>query len=515
MTIKKSKNIIIIAIVFFIILLNSTIFALINSINTKIINKIKINEIEISNLDINEAYNKVQLEIEKRISKNINLKYGEYETTISLKQLNIESNIIETVNNAYKIGRNKNIIKSNYQTIATYIFGKKIDLETKIDENELNKIIEDIATKLPGTVKQSSYSIEGNDLIIIPGIAGIELEKENLRESVIETINKQMRGIETETIELQVRMKDPEAIDIDNIQKEIYREAQDAYYDEEKSELHPHINGVDLKITKEEAKKELEQQKEEYTIPLKITIPKITTEKITTNSFINELSKYTTRYDESNINRTNNIKIATEKINGTIIMPGEIFSYNNIVGARTIKAGYKEAAVYINGKVVDGIGGGICQVSSTLYNAILNANLEPVSRRNHYFMTSYVPASQDATVSYGTIDFKFKNTRKYPIKVECTAKNGISQVRILGLKEETEYEVVIKSEITEVIPYTTKYIDTDTLDKGRENIVQKGLNGYKSEAYRVLKLNGKVVSKTLLSKDSYNPMERVVERGTR
>ena len=96
-------------------------------------------------------------------------------------------------------------------------------------------------------------------------------------------------------------------------------------------------------------------------------------------------------------------------------MPGETFSYNKTVGARTIKAGYKEAPVYMGGKVVDGIGGGICQVSSTLYNAILEANLEIVSRKNHYFITSYVSASRDATVSYGNIDFKWNrkpNTKR-------------------------------------------------------------------------------------------------------
>lgn len=511
----STKKVIIITSIFFLILLISTVFALINSLNAKIINRVQINGVNVSKLEINEAYTKVQEELQKQTNKNINLKYGEYETTISLKQINVTYDTIEAVNTAYKIGRDKNIIKSNYQTIFTYIFGKKINPEIQINEDELNKIIEDIATKIPGTVKQSSYSIEEDSLVIIPGVAGIELNKENLKNILVDAINKQVKGIEIGTVELQVNSKEPDPIDIEKIQKEIYKEAQNAYYDETKSELHAHVNGVDLEISIEEAKQIIQEQKEEYIIPLKITIPEITTDEVTNNSFIDELSKYTTRYDESNINRTNNIKIASEKINGTIVMPGETFSYNQVVGARTIKAGYKEAAVYVNGKVVDGIGGGICQVSSTLYNAVLNANLEIVSRRNHYFITSYVPASQDATVSYGTIDFKFKNTRTYPIKIECTAKNGISQVTIRGLKEETEYEVVIKSEITEVIPYTTKYIDTNTLEKGTENIVQKGTNGYKSEAYRILKLNGKVVSKTLLSKDSYNPMQRIIERGTK
>lgn len=280
--------------------------------------------------------------------------------------------------------------------------------------------------------------------------------------------------------------------------------------------MHKEINGIDLKISIEDAKKILAEEKEEYVIPLNITKPEITVEDLKYENFFPEqLSKYITRYDESNINRSTNIKIASEKIDGTILMPGETFSYNKTVGERTIKAGYKEAAVYMNGKVVDGIGGGICQVSSTLYNAVLEANLEIVSRRNHYFITSYVSASRDATVSYGTIDFMFKNTRTYPIKIECLSQNGICQIEIHGIKEDTEYEVIIEDKITEVIPYTTKYIETNTLEKGVENEIQKGVNGYKSEAYRILRLNGQVISKTLLSKDSYNPLQRIVEKGTK
>lgn len=97
--------------------------------------------------------------------------------------------------------------------------------------------------------------------------------------------------------------------------------------------------------------------------------------------------------------------------------------------------------------------GGICQVSSTLYNAVLEANLEIEARKNHHFITSYVPVSRDATVSYGTIDFKFKNTRSYPIKINCISQNGICEIIINGIKEEIEYEVVIEDKVTETIPY--------------------------------------------------------------
>lgn len=315
---------------------------------------------------------------------------------------------------------------------------------------------------------------------------------------------------------MPVETKNPDPIDIDRIYEEVCKQPQDAYYNEQERKLYKQIDGIEFAITKEEAKQSLQEPKEEYTIPLKIVKPNITINDLAhQNFFPNKLAKFTTRYDESAQNRANNIKLSSGKIDGTILMPGEIFSYNKIVGERTIKAGYKEASIYMGGKVVDGIGGGICQVSSTLYNAALLANLEIVSRRNHYFITSYVSASRDATVSYGSIDFKFKNTRNYPIKIECTAKNGIIQVQIYGMQENIEYEVEIQDKVTEVIPYTTKEITTNELEKGQKEVVQRGVNGYKSEAYRILKLNGKVISKALLSKDSYNPLQEVIKIGTK
>lgn len=512
----NAKKIIIPILIIFALLIFSSIFALTNALGETIISRVKINNIDVSNLTINEAYQKLKEQFDTQVSKNIKVKQGEYETTISLEQIEVKYDIIEAINEAYKIGRNKNIIISNYSILKTKLFSTKIEKPINMNEEELNKVVDDISAKIPGVVVQSSYYIEGDKLIISNGKAGIEVNKEEFKKRIIDAIKKQIKGNEIDTIEIPIEQKEPEKIDIEKIREEIYKEPQDAYYEENPVILHKEINGIDLKISTEEAKTILEEQKEEYVIPLTITKPETTVKDLKNQNFFPEqISRYVTRYDESNVNRSTNIKLASEKIDGTILMSGETFSYNKIVGERTIKAGYKEAAVYMGGKVVDGIGGGICQVSSTLYNAVLEANLEVTSRRNHYFITGYVSASRDATVSYGTIDFKFKNTRTYPIKIECLSQNGICQIEIKGIKEDIEYEVVIEDKITEVIPYTTKYIKTNKLEKGVENEIQKGVNGYKSEAYRILRLNGKVISKTLLSKDSYNPLQRIVEQGTK
>ena len=196
-------------------------------------------------------------------------------------------------------------------------------------------------------------------------------------------------------------------------------------------------------------------------------------------------------------------------------MPQEIFSYNDIVGKRTELEGFRIAHIYQNGKIVDGIGGGVCQLSSTLYNVVLYANLEIVERKNHQFLPEYIEAGRDATVTDEYVDFKFKNTREYPIKLICSAENGILKVQMYGKKEKNEYDIEIKSIITKTIPYKTIYEKDNTIKKGEQVIIQNGKNGYVSETYKITKTNGEVLSKILISTDQYNVMNKIIKIGTK
>ena len=207
--------------------------------------------------------------------------------------------------------------------------------------------------------------------------------------------------------------------------------------------------------------------------------------------------------------------MAINKINGVVVMPGETFSYNKTLGKRTAEAGYKDAAGYVGGKVVQMIGGGICQISSTLYDTVVYANLDIVERHNHVFLTSYVGAGKDATVVYGSLDFQFKNTRQYPIKIVSSLQNGIATVSIYGIKEENEYEVEISTTILNYIPYNVIYEDDASLENGTETVTQYGQKGCKSITYKILKQNGKEVSRSVLSTDTYEPMHKYISRGTK
>ena len=519
---KKTKRnpkipIIVTTAIIILLLFFSVIFALVNINNDKILSNISIMGIDVGGMSREEAEEAVNQVIDEKLKEEMILKKDEYETSLTATQINAEYDIETAVNEAYDVGKSGNIVTNNYAILFTSIFGKNIDCNFNYNEESLDKKISDISSKLPGALVENSYYIEDENLIIVKGTEGLSIKKEGLKDSII----KEMKNVNNSytIIDIPTENIQPGEIDLEKIRSEIYKEPQDASItkNEEtgKTEVHTHVNGVDFAISMEEAEAIIAEDKEEYTIPLKITVPEKTLDDLGEEAFPDELASYTTRYDPSNRNRSNNISISAGKINETIIMPGETFSYNQTVGERTIEEGYKEAGAYAGGRVVQDVGGGICQTSSTLYNAALLANLEIVDRSNHRFLTSYVEPGRDATVAWGSIDFKFKNTRSYPIKIEATAKNGVCTMSIYGIKEETEYEVVIQSNVLSYTSYTTKYEDDSSLEEGEEVVEQSGYTGCTSEAYRVLKLNGEVISKTLLSKDTYDPMTRIIRRGTK
>lgn len=510
---KSTLCIITVSILVLLLVIVSVIFSLLNINNENILNNVSIMGIDVSNMSMDKAKEEVNEVINAKLAEELTLKKDDYETNFSGSQISAHFDVDSAVNEAFNQGRDGNIITNNYGILSTWLFGKNIECNFSFSEESLNKKLEDIQAKLPEAVVQSNYYIEDEDLIIVKGTKGLSIKKDELEAEIlnkIKDVNKKYDIITIPTEEIE-----PEEIDLEKIKNEIYKEPQDAYITKNPTTVHTHVNGVDFAISMEEARKIISEDKEEYVIPLKITIPDKTLSDLGEEAFPDELGTYSTRYDPTNKNRSNNLELSAKKIDGTIIMPGEIFSYNQTVGERTIAEGYKEAGAYAGGRVVQDVGGGICQTSSTLYNAVLLANLEIVDRSNHQFLTSYVPAGRDATVAWGAIDFQFKNTREYPIKIEASVKNGVCEMSIYGIKEETEYEVVIQPVVLSYIPYTTKYEDDPTLEEGKEVVEQSGYTGCTSETYRIVKLNGEVVSKTLLSKDTYDPMTRIVRRGTK
>lgn len=511
-TVKSSKKkiitILICAIILVVAIFASTGFALFNINNTKIISNISIEGIEVGGLTKKEAEQKILEKIEKNVEQNIIVKTNDFEYQFQLSQIEAKYDTNKAIEDAYSIGRDGNIFKNNLEIFKRKIKNKNVEVGIDYNQELLDNIINEIAVKIPGAVEKPSYCIEDKKLTITKGKAGNTINKEKFKEEVIKRLELEKQN---EPIELEIINVEPEAIDIDKIYSEVHKEAKNAYYTKDPFQVYPHVDGVDFDL--EAAREMLKEDKEEYVIDLKITTPEITTNKIGSEAFPDLLSTFSTKYDASNAPRTTNLKLAMNKLNGVVVSPGETFSYNKTLGKRTAEAGYREAGGFAGGRVVQTLAGGICQISSTLYDAVVYANLEIVERHNHMFLAGYVGAGKDATVVYGAYDFKFKNTRKYPIMLKTSIGSGVARIDVFGIKEDVEYEVEISSKILSYTPFKVVRENDSSLAPGKERVAQNGMNGCKSITYKILKLNGKEVSRTVLSSDTYDPMNKIIKVG--
>ncbi|MBQ8110422.1 MAG: VanW family protein [Clostridia bacterium] len=213
--------------------------------------------------------------------------------------------------------------------------------------------------------------------------------------------------------------------------------------------------------------------------------------------------------------RLNNIKLAMSIINGTRVAPGETFSFNAAVGQRTTERGFRKATAYSGGDITEQVGGGICQVSTTLFNAAVKADMEIVERHNHSLTVGYVDKGKDATVSWGSQDFKFKNTSSDDIYICCYLTED-KRVRfgIFGKLLPDGETITLDAVTTEAIKYETQYKKTPLLAPGQTNLLQAGRNGYKAEAYKVRwDALGNEISRELLCKSYYKEKDEIIQYG--
>lgn len=512
---KSHIGLLIFSIIFFIVFLLasvfSTVFAFINVNNTTFVSGISILGIDVSGLSKDDAKQKVTDDVSNRLSTDVIFKHNDETYTLLPSSVGGSFDIDKVIDDAYSVGRNGNIFQNNFAILNAMINSKNFIPDFSFNSDSFDNSISQMNSNFADGIVEPSYDISGNNLIIKSGKNGNIVDSDKIKSLFVDKLT--VVPYNTDSIEVPVFSKEANKIDIAAIHSEIYKEAQDASYTTNPYAVYPSSNGLDFNISIDEAKALITGDKDSYTIPLKTLYPNVKTSDIGIEAFPNLLSSYSTSFASSSSNRATNVSLATNKINGKVLMPGEVFSFNDTVGKRTPQAGFKVAGVYMNGQVATDYGGGICQVSSTLYNAVLRANLEIVDRSNHMFEVGYVPIGTDATVSWGAPDFKFKNSRSYPIKIVTSSSNRKCVVKFYGLKESEEYDIEIVSYRTGSVPYRTTYTTDSSLAAGQQKVIQRGSNGAKSVAYRIRKKNGQVISKELLSKDTYDPHNQIIAVG--
>lgn len=260
----------------------------------------------------------------------------------------------------------------------------------------------------------------------------------------------------------------------------------------------------------EHALQTLREMESTVYIPLQTVSPRVTASHL--QAITMPLAQASTHFSEAQRNRSHNIRQAAARINGTVLLPGDVFSYNQTVGPRTLREGFRKAPIILHGELVPGDGGGVCQVSSTLYMTALQAGLQIVQRSKHAFPIGYAPAGLDATVVYGMLDLRFRNNTDSPIAIIAYAKRGRMMVSIWGA-EGARRKVSIQRIVHSVTGTPVKIVPAPHLPAGVRRVVTKGHSGMRVSVYRIIEEPGKPPTREKISTDFYRPQARVIMVG--
>lgn len=488
-------------------------FGVANLSNNKILKGVTVASVDVSNMTKEDAITAINSLYSGATNRNITLVYENFSVEISTLDIDFgytDASLL--VEEAYNYGRDGNIFENNFIVMKSYLnTSKNIETEAQINVNKLETIVNELMSGETIFAEDDKYEVKDDKLIITKGFEGKKIDYETLASDIITALKE--KDI---YVNIPVIISEPKTLDIDEIYANVHTEPVDASYKSGNDfEVIQEANGIDFDKTVAKQKYAELKSGESAEIELQVVEPKVKLADLGDILFQNKIAEFTSTYDTSDTNRVTNLQIAANKCNNTILYPGDEFSYNEALGHRTTANGYKTAHSFAGGKVVNTVGGGICQVSSTLYNAVLRANLTITDRTAHGMYVQYVPQSTDATVVDGSIDFKFRNDRKYPVKLVTTCENGVVTAAVYGIKDTDEATIDIETKILETIAYKTIKENDSSMKKGTTKVVQEPVDGYVSEAYKVYYKNGKEISRELISKDTYSATNEIIKVGTK
>lgn len=397
----------------------------------------------------------------------------------------------------------------NSKGIFSGWFKKEMPMKVSIDASLLDAKL----TGLETDVVQTSARVVDNGIEVTNGTSGKRIDREALYSSIEEQFGESEKSI----VHIDYIETKPDEIDYNTFLSGFGSEFREAeYVRSEDGSIVVTEECAGVVFDPEVAASVMKQHTDEgevYVISCEVTLPENSKADLEEKLFRDVLGTYSTSFSSSSANRSSNIALATSSINGLILLPGEVFSFNNALGERTTERGYKTAGAYVAGETVDQVGGGICQVSSTLYNSVLLSNLEITERRCHQMTVSYVPMGRDATVNWGTTDFRFKNNTAYPVKIVGTINGKNVAISVVGTCTIDNMKVEIETNTVSVLEPEVETVEDPTQPVGYTS-TKNGSKGYVVDAVRVVYSNGVEVSRENLVRSRYNSKKTVVTVGT-
>ena len=379
-----------------------------------------------------------QLAPEGYADKSVTIRLPLDETlTVAAESVGLGGTRSEAVELAYGYGRDGNALQNAFCYLRC-LLGRGVNIlweGSGIDETALRSLTDEAAARVNEKLSRSGVDIREDSIVIVKGAGAAQADGEALATLVRDAFTR--RDYTATDYEPQLVSED--TTDLQALYDQIYTEPVNATYDKETQSVTDSVTGVSFDVEAARSMLAAAKNGARVTIPLTLTEPDISSDAMRENMFSDLLAEKATSLSGSSSARINNITLAAEAMNGTVLLPGEEFNYNECLGERTTDKGYQSAGAYSGGKHVTAVGGGICQGSSTLYYCALKANLEITERWEHYFSVSYLPMGMDATVSWGWPDFKFVNSRDWPIRIDSWVADGQLYVQLWGTDVDGSY----------------------------------------------------------------------------
>lgn len=428
-----------------------------------------------------------------------------------------------------------------FKALRMYLSAKKNEYSVSL-ESSMNLDTEQIRTLIGQTAREVEserieptvrVNEEEKQIVVNTGSPATSLNVEALYSAVLERFAT--GDLSELTFEYDTEPVTP--VDLQEYYDKFCSEMADAYYDEETKELVKEVSGYGFDVQYYTQQLAMAEPNSTVTIDIELIEPEVTLEDLEKLYFADVLAEYDSPHT-SEADRTKNLELACKAIDGTILNPGEEFSFNGTVGERTTEKGYRSAIVYTGGGASEKEpGGGICQVASTIYTCTLLANLEVTERAPHMYLVTYVQAGMDATIYWGQLDFKFKNSTEYPLRIDASVSGGYVHIKLVGTRPETDYDHVVlrhstlntkapktvdenKNEIT-IVPSGGRDENGNLIDIAINQdgeyftivkIKESAYTGYTVVAYRdFVDADGNVLRSETLHTDVYNSRDTMYE----
>ena len=421
-------------------------------------------------------------------------------------------NAEEAAEVAYEYGKGGSFFDNEIAFVKSYLNRTDLnDVSTAtFDEEYVRAAAEEFTREYNGKLIDDAIEINDRNIVIVKGISYAPAIEADVNELAVKTLLQAMAEKTQLTAEYRPKSSIPEEIDLDVLYDKIYIEPISAEYDPETFSATESSSGRTFDKASAEAMLNRAGMGEKVVIPLVTIEPEVKAEDINSLLFRDILAESVTVIG-GNSNRVNNVELSSSMIDGKQLNPGDIFSFNDTVGERTSARGFLEAGAYVNNLLVTEIGGGICQTSSTIYYSVLKADLKVVERQPHQMTVGYLPLGGDATVNWGTIDFKFQNSTEYPIRIEIEIDNRDLTVRLIGTKLDDNY-IKLDFRVISSTPVEVIEEEDENVPQGTKEVYSEGSTGFVVDTYKhFYDADDNLIDTVLVGRSVYSVQHRIIK----